>query len=79
MAMLPLEVLTLSGRVARDRVGGNITVGSKVSGYLDWSSTWFGDVEGTGDELDVDMDMSAADSGTDVGGAFPSLDFIIQG
>ena len=58
---------------------GFITVGSEVAGTLDWSRNWGGDGGGTNDGLDFDVEMSAAKSGMDFGGALSSLGVIILG
>ena len=76
---IPSEVLALGGRGTWYRVVGNISVSSKVAGTLAWSSTWGGDVGGTVSGSADNAEMSAAESGTDVRGEFPSLDVIIRG
>ena len=76
-ATLMLEVLTLNGRGDWVRVGDPITVGPKVYGNLDWSRTWGGDDGGTISGAAVNVEMSTAKAGTDVGGALPSLYVII--
>ena len=71
-ATLLSEVPTLGGRGTWYGLVVPITVGSEVSGTLDYSRTWDGDGVGTISGLDVNADMSASDAGTDILGSFPS-------
>ena len=74
-----MEVATFGGRGnwARFRVG--ITVGPNVNLTLGKRRGSEGDREGTVAGLAVDVEMSAAESGTDGGGTFPSPEFIVRG
>ena len=65
--MLPSEVPKIGGRGTWDGLGEPITVGSEVAGTLTWSRNWVGDGGGTVSGLDVDAEMSATNSGTNVG------------
>ena len=60
-------------------LGGPITIVSMVSGALDWARTWVDDGGGTVAGSAVDVEMSADEAGTDVGGSFSSSYVIIQG
>ena len=78
-AALLMEAATLGGWGTWADVRGGITVGPEVPSTLGKRRGSEGDGEGTVAGSAVDAEMSAAESGTDGGGACPSSDFIVRG
>ena len=78
-AALPMEVATLGGRGTWASVRGGTTVGPEVPSTSDEGRGSEGDGEGTVAGSVIDAEMSAVETGTDGGGAFPSSDFIVRG
>ena len=74
-----MEVATLGGRGTWAGVSGGITVGPEVPSTLGGRMGSESDEEGTVVGSAVDVEMSAAEAGTDGGGAFHSSGFTVRG
>ena len=72
-----MEVATLGVRGTWAGVRGGITVGPEFPSALGEKRGSEGDGEGTLAGSAVDAEISAAEAGTDCGGAFLSFDFIV--